>query len=252
MSDIGSIEFNKIYNEECVTGMKKLPTKSVNCIVTSPPYNLGGDFHTFVSGKRVTYGDYNTYKDKVSEEDYQKCQVNVLDECFRVLKDDGVMFYNHKNRIVNGSVIFPTEWINKSKFNICQVITLNLKSTANVDKRRFFPVHELLFVLTKSNKIKLNNMECFTDVWEMKKVSRKESGHPATFHVELPRRCIVASTKEDDTILDPYMGSGTTAVASKMLHRNYLGYEIDKDYIVISDERLGAIKDEVIVQESMF
>ena len=156
------LELNGFYNLDCMEGMKQFPDKLVDCIVTSPPYNLGGDFHTFVGGKRVTYGDYNTYRDSLTEEDYQKWQVLMLEECFRVLKDDGVMFYNHKNRIVNGSVISPFEWINKSRFNILQVIVLNLKSTANVDKRRFFPVHELLFVLSKSNKTKLNNNECIT------------------------------------------------------------------------------------------
>lgn len=241
------LKLNKFYNMDCMDGMKQFPDKSVDCIVTSPPYNLGGDFHTFVGGKRVTYGDYNTYRDSLTEEDYQKWQVLMLEECFRVLKDDGVMFYNHKNRIVNGSVISPFEWINKSRFNILQVIVLNLKSTANVDKRRFFPVHELLFVLSKSNKTKLNNNECITDVWEMKKVSRKESGHPATFHIDLPKRCILASTKENDLVLDPFMGSGTTAVACVNTNRNYIGFELDKDYFNKATERLELVKAQMSV-----
>ena len=52
------MELNKIYNMDCLEYMKTLPDNSIHCIVTSPPYNLGGDFHTFVDGKRVTYGDY--------------------------------------------------------------------------------------------------------------------------------------------------------------------------------------------------
>jgi site-specific DNA-methyltransferase (adenine-specific) len=207
-------------------------------VVTSPPYNLGGDFHTFVNGKRVTYGDYSTYKDKQTEEDYQKWQIDILKKCYDILKDDGVMFYNHKNRIVGGSVISPFEWLNKTDFNIYQVIVLNLKSTANVDKRRFFPVHELLFVLTKSNKTKLNNIECLTDVWEMKKVSRKESGHPATFHIDLPNRCILSATNENETVLDPFMGSGTTAMACINANRQYIGFELDAGYFNLANERI--------------
>jgi len=217
-----------------MTTMSNFKNGEVDCIVTSPPYNLGGDFHTFVNGKRVTYGDYNIYKDKLTEDDYQKWQVDVLDECHRVLKDDGFMFYNHKNRIVNGSIISPLDWINKSKFNVYQIVVLNLKSTANVDKRRFFPVYELLFVLNKGKNIKLNNLECFTDVWEMKKVARKISGHPATFHINLPTRCIIASTKEGDLVYDPFSGIGTTYMACQNTKRESIGSELDVEYYIIA------------------
>lgn len=220
--------------------MKLLPEK-VDCIVTSPPYNLGGDFHTFVDGKRVTYGAYAEYKDKMPEQVYQDWQIKVLNTCYDVLKDDGAMFYNHKNRIVNGTVISPFEWISKTKFNINQVVIMNQKSTANVDKRRFFPVHELIFVLTKKPGLKLNNHRCLTDVWEVKKVPRRISGHPATFHVDVPKRCIEVSTKEGDVVLDPFMGSGTTAVAAKELKRNFIGFEVTQEYIDIANKRLEGV-----------
>lgn len=238
------MELNKIYKMDCLEGLKQLQTK-VNCIVTSPPYNIGGDFHTFVNGKRVTYGAYAEFKDKMPENVYQDWQIEVLNACFDVLDDDGVMFYNHKNRIANGSVISPFEWVTKSKFNINQVIIMNLKSTANVDKRRFFPVHELIFVLTKKVGLKLNNQECLTDVWEAKKVPRKVSGHPATFHIDIPKRCILASTNEGDIVLDPFMGSGTTAMATKELKRNFLGFEITQEYIEIANKRLEGVSKSV-------
>lgn len=240
------IEINKVYNEDCMVTMSKIKEQEVNCIITSPPYNLGGDFHTFVNGKRITYGDYNKYKDKLTEEDYQNWQIEVLNECHRILKDDGFMFYNHKNRIVKGSIISPLDWIYKSKFNVYQIIILNLKSTANVDKRRFFPVYELLFILNKSTKIKLNNIECLTDVWEMKKVSRKISGHPATFHINLPIRCINASTQEGDVVYDPFMGSGTTSEACIHINRNFIGSEIDEKYCELIHKRLGKYSEEDI------
>lgn len=242
---MNKIELNKIYNEDCKQTMSKIENGYIDCIITSPPYNLGGDFHTFVNGKRVTYGDYNTYKDKLTEEDYQNWQIDILNECYRVLKDDGVMFYNHKNRIVKGSVISPFEWLSKTKFNISQVIVLNLKSTANVDKRRFFPVHELLFVLTKNKDTKLHNDECLTDVWEMKKVSRKISGHPATFYIDLPLRCIKASTNEGDVIYDPFSGTGTVAKACIGTNRQYIGSEIDEDYY---NKSICDIQNETIVK----
>lgn len=231
------MELNKIYNMDCLEYMKTLPDNSIHCIVTSPPYNLGGDFHTFVDGKRVTYGDYVGFKDKLTEEDYQQWQIEVLNECYRILKEDGFMFYNHKNRIVKGRMISPIEWLTKCNFTISQCVVMDLGGTANVDKRRFFPVHENIYVLTKTVGQKLNNHECFTDVWRLGKVARKKSGHPATFTEELPRRCIVASTNENDIVLDPFCGTGTTTKVAKELGRKFIGCEISKEYFNKAVER---------------
>ena len=237
------MELDVIYNEDCLEGMKKyLSDQSVNCIVTSPPYNLGGDFHTMSNGKRVTYGDYKGFKDKMNEEYYQQWQVEVLNECYRVLKDDGFMFYNHKNRIVKGSIISPWEWIPKSKFNISQVIIMNLGGTPNTDKRRFFPVHELIFVLNKKPMLKLRNEEKLTDVWKVSKVSRRKSGHPAVFHEEVPRRCIEASTDEGDIVFDPFGGRGTTLWTAKKMKRRCIGFEISEEYHKLIENNLKTVE----------
>ena len=229
---------NEIYNDDCMNVMKSMSDKFINCIVTSPPYNLGGDFHTFVDGKRVTYGDYKGFKDKLPEDKYRQSQLDFLNECYRVTKDDGFMFYNHKNRIIKGTMSSPLEWILQSKWNLLQIFVLDFGATANVDKRRFFPVHELLFILNKDIKLKLHNNDCYTDVWKMKKVPRKISGHPATFDIELPIRCINASTNEGDLVFDPYSGTGTTLVAAKQLDRDYIGCEISDDYIELINKNI--------------
>jgi DNA modification methylase len=235
----------QLYNGDCLEVMDRLIEEGVkvNAIITSPPYNLGGDFHTFVNGKRVTYGDYGVYNDNQDEQDYQNFQINFLEKAYNVLSDYGVMFYNHKNRIVKGNVISPFEWISKSEFNVMQVIIMNLKSTPNVDKRRFFPVHELIFVLTKNKDFKLNNKECFTDVWEMKKVSRKQSGHPATFHIDMPTRCINSLPFDSGIILDPFMGTGTVGEACIETAFDFIGIELDETYYNIAKERIEQAKE---------
>lgn len=237
-----------LYNGDCLEVMDRLIEEGVkvDCIITSPPYNLGGDFHTFVSGKRVTYGDYNTYCDNKDEAVYQNWQIDFLNKSYDILQDTGCVFYNHKNRIVNGDTISPFEWIKKSKFHVMQVMTMNLKSTPNVDKRRFFPVHELIFVLTKDRKFKLNNKECLTDVWEMKKVSRKESGHPATFHVDMPNRCINSIPFEHGIILDPFMGSGTVGVSCVNNDYKFIGIELDETYFNIAKDRIVKAESETL------
>lgn len=232
------MKINEIIQGECLEILRTFESESINCVVTSPPYNLGGDFHTFVNGKRVTYGDYDRFKDKVDERDYQKNQIEVLEELYRVTKEDSFCFYIHKERIKNNEIISPLEWLKKTSWKVSQTVVLNMGATPNVDKRRFFPVHEYIFVLCKRKSSRLNNEHCLTSVWKVKKVPRKISGHPATFDYEIPHRCIRASTKEGDIILDPYMGTGTTALAAIMTGRKYIGIEISAEYIKKAKERI--------------
>ena len=224
------METNIIINDDCLKVLKNMQASTIDCIVTSPPYNLGGDFHTFVAGKRVSYGGYKNFKDNLKEEDYQKNQIDVLNELYRVCKENGYCFYVHKERIKNNNIISPIEWIRKTKWLISQTIVLDMKSTANVDKRRFFPTHEYIYVLCKNKKSKLNNVSNLTSVWQVKKVPRKISGHPAKFDYNIPYECIKVATKEGDIVLDPYSGTGTTPLAAIMLNRKYIGIEIEKDY----------------------
>ena len=81
-------------------------------------------------------------------------------------------------------------------------------------------------------------MESTLSIWNINPEKAKKIGHPAPFPVELPKRFINLYSFKDDLVLDPFIGSGTTAIASKILQRNYVGYEINKDYIEIADRRL--------------
>lgn len=105
-----------------------------------------------------------------------------------------------------------------------------MSATANVDKRRFFPTNEFIYVLCKTPQSKLHNDHKLTSVWKVRKTPRKISGHPATFDYNIPYECILASTKENDIVLDPYMGTGTTLLAAIYTNRKYIGIDIDKDY----------------------
>lgn len=224
------IDTNKIYLGDCLEVMKEIEDNTIDCVVTSPPYNLGGDFHICNNGKRTTYGGYKSFKDNLNEDDYQKNQIEVLNELYRVTKDNSYCFYVHKERIVKNEIISPIEWIKKTKWKIQQTVVLNMSATANVDKRRFFSVHEYIYVLCKGRDSKLRNERKLTSVWKVKKVPRKISGHPATFDYNIPYECILASTKENDIVLDCYVGTGTTALAAIMTNRRYIGIELDQTY----------------------
>lgn len=216
---------------DCLDELKKIENASVDCVVTSPPYNLGGDFHTFSRGKRVSYGSYDVFKDKMDEKKYQAEQIKVLNELYRVTKENSYCFYVHKERIVKNNIISPLFWITKTEWLISQVVVLDQKATANVDKRRFFPTHEYIFVLCKSQRSKLKNEKCLTSVWTVKKEPRKKTGHPAVFDYNVPLNCILAATSEGDVVLDCYAGTCTTARAAIDSNRNFIGIEISREYV---------------------
>jgi site-specific DNA-methyltransferase (adenine-specific) len=232
------LELNKIYNEDCQDTLLLREIK-YDYVFTSPPYNLGGDFHTFVDGKRVSYGAYNTYSDNLPEIEYQNQQVSVLNQLHKGLDDNGICFYNHKVRLKNRSIIHPLEWVNKSNFNIYQIITIDFGSTANVDKSRFFPVSELVFVLTKKKEPLIDNKNCLTDIIKIKKGGRK-SGHPATFSEEMVYT-FLSSVKNKGVVYDPYMGTGTTALVAKKIGLDYIGSEISHEYCQIAENRVNSI-----------
>ena len=208
-----------LYLGDCLDILTTLP--KVNAVITSPPYNLGG-FHQ--ENKKWAY---DSIDDAMEESEYQQSQISVLN----ALNADWV-FYNHKERIVKGVAINPLEWVLKSKWNLMQTIVIDGKSTANVDKRRFFPVHEYVYVLADEKGKKLNNVNCLTSVWSLPKIKRTEKEHPAAFHEMLPTNCIFAC--QPDIVLDPYMGSGSTGVATIQQGKKFIGIELSKNYFDIA------------------
>ena len=143
------MELNKIYNMDCLEGMKLIDDNSIDLIITSPPYNLGVQHHT----GNNRFKSYIQYNDDMPEDLYQEWQTKVLNECFRILKNDGSMWYNHKNRIKKGIQITPYEWILKSNFIVKQEIVWR-NGGQNFDKIRFYPMTERVYWLAKNPKTK--------------------------------------------------------------------------------------------------
>lgn len=218
---------------DCLEIMKDIPDKSIDLIITSPPYNIGN-----MKSNTIKYGTYNG--NNMKEGDYQSWQIEVLNECFRVLKDEGSMFYNHKVRIKKGLAIHPLEWIFQSKFLLKQEITWDMGKSANCDKIRFFPFSERVYWLVKDRKTKLYNKDNLSDVWRVVPTHRrKDTGHIAV----MPEMIVnnILNNIDGDVVLDPFMGSGTTGVVCRDLNRNFIGIELDEDYINIAKNRIQGI-----------
>ena len=182
--------------------------------------------------------EYNQFVDTMPEKEYQQQQILICDLLYE--NCSGPMFYSHKNRIVQGRMISPLEWLNKTKWCVHQSVVLNKGSGANVDKRRFFPVHELMFVCLKTEKDRICNTSCFTDVWAVEQTNRKQIKHPAAMPLSAAEKCV--SSTEAQIFLDPYMGAGTTLIAAKKNGRKAIGIEIDEKYCELAANRIQNIK----------
>jgi len=245
--------------------MSEIPDKSIDLIVTSPPYNIDIKYgNKTVKGKAVE-SKSKKYEDNLSEDEYRNLLRKVFNECKRVLKDDGSIWINIKNRYNKGSIITPF-WLEEffKDMYLKNLIIWNFDWGGSTNKR-FAPRYEFVYWYTKSNdnyrfnlddvKIPALNyrpdryksqMKNPSDVWKIPMVSGnfiERTGHPAQYPERLIERIVLAGTDKGDIVLDPFMGSGTSAVVAKKLGRNYLGYEIVPEYIEMANTRLNNIGD---------
>ena len=226
------IELNKIYNEDCLTTLSKIEDDTIDIIITSPPYNKGY-YSTATKGKADVWNktiDYGEFGDCMTPDDYVNWQKKVLDECVRVIKPNGSIWYNHMDILAKNRCIHPTYvW----EYPVKQMIIWDRGKTPKISSSFFYPTCEYLFWIGKEettrpyfdkSKADYNKM-----VWNIS--PKKNTEHPAPFPMEIPLNIIKCCSKENDIVYDPFMGSGTTAKAAKQLNRCYIGSEINKDYI---------------------
>ena len=231
------LELNKIYNMDCLEGLRALEDESVDLIITSPPYNLGKSHHTGNNHFKA----YTDYDDDMPEELYQKWQVEILNECYRVLKKDGSLWYNHKNRIRNGEQIEPYRWLYKTPFIIKQEIVWQ-NGSQNFDKCRIYPMTERVYWLTKDAKTKLFNAINHHDIFtraEWQPVKTKGAFKRA--YPEKMVEDIISCFPDVRVVLDPFSGSGTTCCVAKRMGKDYIGFELSTDSCKIAEERLENI-----------
>ena len=217
---------------DCLLAMREMPDNSVDSILTSPPYNIG-DMHS----NRTQHGSYKN--NNMNEGDYQAWQIEVLNECYRLLRDGGSMFYNHKVRIKKGLAIHPLEWLHGSKFLLKQEIVWDQGKSANCDKIRFFPFSERIYWLVKNRKTKLFNLFNQSDVIRIVPThTRKQMGHIAVMPVEVADLLLGSIHGEKLIVLDPFMGTGTTGVSAKKRGFDFIGIELDPEYFEIAKSRI--------------
>lgn len=223
----------KVINDSCIEVMKGIGDNQVDIIITSPPYNLkqnGGDIVI------------DSYKDNVPNDEYELQQIEFLNECYRILKPNGVMFYNHKNRYEKGITISPYLWVLKSNFKLNQEIIWNRKRGVDYNKTRYVTLSEKIFWLYKDTTPKLKQeYVSYSDVWDINRPQPKDNmGHKATFPVELVDRLIggLDIDYSNCILLDPYVGTGTSLqVANHYNFKEGIGIDIDKKWCEIAQQK---------------
>jgi site-specific DNA-methyltransferase (adenine-specific) len=210
----------KILNGDCLDLLEDLPSGSIRLLVTDPPYCIG----TTSNGMRGSFQDNNLIRPFFDQ---------FFDQIRRVLRDDGSFYVNTDWRtypflypiigeklIIRNCIVWDYEWIKAGSHY------------------RFS--HEFIIYGTKTEQGKRTFSPSSRDVWREKPINfTVEKWHQAEKPEALIQRMIEDSTVEGDTVLDPFLGSGTTAVVCKNLSRNFIGFEISSETYKVAEKRIA-------------
>ena len=238
------METNVCYQGDCLEVMKSLPDKSIDLTVTSPPYNMrtrirNGKYTTREKSEHFSK-KYHHFDDALPIDDFYEFHKQSLTEMLRVSK---IVIYNFQ--IVTGS--------KEAFFKIIGDFNKDIKDIIIWDKGFGQPAmhekvlnsaYELILILEGDKKCGRVIQNATFKRGEMQNILRVNrvkppKGHSAIFPPELIKQIINNFSKEGDLVLDPFMGTGTTALVCKELNRNFIGCEISSEYCDIIKERVG-------------
>lgn len=206
---------NQIFRGDCLKLMRELPSESVDLVVTSPPYNLKNSTGNGMKDPRggkwkgaALVNGYSHHHDNMPHDEYVSWQRECMAEMFRVIKNDGAIFYNHKWRVQNGLLQDRSDIV--EGFPVRQIIIWKRKGGFNFNPGYFVPTYEVIYLIAKPDFRLAPKANGFGDVWEF--TQEMKNDHPAPFPLGFAMRCVESTTAQ--IVLDPFMGSGTTAIAA--------------------------------------
>jgi site-specific DNA-methyltransferase (adenine-specific) len=242
------VELNRIYNGDCLELMKSIDDKSIDCIITSPPYNMQTE-------RRDCYYN-NGYKDNLTEYEYITKRINEFKEFYRIIKDKAVIVYNMSYHYLNPSLpfklIIEIERITNLKLVDTIIWKKNNAILFQTSPNKLSRICEFIFVLAK-------HITNYTAYKEISKINEKTNQkfyknyvnfieapnndkfkitNKAVYSIKLVSEILKIYSNEADVILDPFLGSGTTAVACINTNRQFIGIELDENYCNIANKRI--------------
>ncbi|MBI3616562.1 MAG: site-specific DNA-methyltransferase [Candidatus Omnitrophica bacterium] len=219
--------------------LKTLEARSVDLIFADPPYNLSGKNYLTCKSGKVAICDKGEW-DQLG--DIHVFNRDWLKECVRVLKDSGTIWISgtlHNHPSVGVTLKMLGLWV------INDIIWFKPNAPPLLQKNRLAPSTELIWVASKSKKYyfdyetakRISHGKQMRNLWTLY-AEKHKTIHPTEKPEILLERIILIGSRENDVILDPFMGSGTTGVVAKRLNRNFIGIEIDDKYFKIAEERI--------------
>lgn len=248
--EITQIELNKIYNEDCLIGMKKLPNNCIDRVLTSPPYNI--------IRPNSTDRGYDLYKDGMSNEEYSKWCCDIFNEFDRIVKPNGCVLWNMSYGTENTECMSLTiaDIIRNTNFTLADIIVWkkHCATPNNVSHNKLTRICEYVYVFCRRD-------EFMTFTTNKKDIAVRESGqliyenifnfieaknndestdlNKATFSSDFASKLLRLYAKKFEIIIDPFMGTGTTAISSIENNMFFIGYELSDKQCKYANERIA-------------
>jgi DNA modification methylase len=227
------MELNKIHLGDAYKLIKEIPDKSVDCIYTDIPYLIKGGGGGGFIGERVT-----RIRQKELEGLNEGIDLSILDDFIRVLKHINLFIWCNKHQLLEIMNYF-------SKYNLLfELLTWNKTNPIPMTDNTWLSDIEYCLYFREKKIVKLNSGYELKSKWFVSPLNmddKNQFGHPTIKPLDLVKRHLLHATQENNVILDPFMGSGTTALAAKEIKRQFVGFEIDSDYYKIAVDRLNGI-----------
>lgn len=226
------MELNKIYNQDCLVGMKEIPDGSVDLIATDPPYKITarggcGTMSGYITTDMSKKGKIFEHND-IDIEQY-------LPEFYRVLKADAHCYIMTNNY----NICHFLDVISKSDFHFVKCLIWDKQN--KICGRYYMGQYEYIIFIRKGKDKQINDCGC-SDILSVPnkkmKINDGSNIHDSEKPVELMKTLITNSSMEGEIILDPFMGSGSTAIAALESGRNFIGFELDKKYCDLANDRV--------------
>jgi site-specific DNA-methyltransferase (adenine-specific) len=255
------MKVNKIYNEDCLTTMSKMPDKFVDLVVTSPPYNTSRKGSSLKNASaNVRYDEFNDCK---TDSEYIEWTIDIFKAYDKVLKSNGVILYNLSYSSENTHLmwIVVAEIMKQTNFLVADNIIWKKPTTSpnSCSPNKLTRLCEYVFVFCRKNEFE--SFKCNKEVSSLRKTgqiayknyfnfieAKNNDGsndiHKATYSSELVRKLLSLYAKENDLVYDSFMGTGTTAVACVIDKMNYIGSEISNRYVDMSINRISTYENQ--------
>jgi site-specific DNA-methyltransferase (adenine-specific) len=235
---LGSLELNRIYQMDCIEGMRLLPDDSVDLVIADPPYGI--DFHSNYRKKSELKSVKGIYNDSADNTEFLS---KVISEINRILKPNSHVYW-----FTRWDRIYLQQPLLERYFKVKNALVWMKNNWSMGDLTGAYAGQYEIILFAQKGRRKLNEVDGksrHTDILQFDRVCPNKLRHSHEKPEDLIEFLIRKSSNEGEIVLDPFCGSGTTAVCAQKLNRNFITFELEPEYVKIANQRLENVWDEV-------